>query len=167
MKKSRFIFLACLFTIGSLISVGLIINYDSESPEVQGDWPHKDLDELIKDSDLIAIVKVKDKKMKESKVEKEAGLKRQFSTLKIKEVIKGKPEKEIILNQAYNFVDIGKEYLMFLSKGSDGYYYELTNVSIVPKKNSKFKSKIKGLQGTFNKIELINKVEEKVKYRQG
>ncbi|MBO8155813.1 MAG: hypothetical protein H0Z32_05075 [Bacillaceae bacterium] len=161
MKKSILIFLACLFTIGSLVSVGLIIKYDSEPPEVQGDWPDKDIDELIKDSDLIAIVKVKDKKMKEG--EKEAGLKRQYSTLKIKEVIKGKPGKDIILSQALNFVDKGKEYLMFLSKDSDGYYYELTNVSIVPKKNRKFKSKIKGLQGTFYEIELINKVKEKVK----
>ncbi|MFZ3591860.1 hypothetical protein ACOI1C_22275 [Bacillus sp. DJP31] len=169
MKKYLLYALSCLFLLGSALSLTYIVNSktnDGVSTEAHADWPDKNIEELVLESDLIAVVKVKkiEKKIAEGVAEEEVS-NRQLSTLSIEKVIKGEKTKEIILNQALDYIDgnENRKYFMFLTEGTDGYYYELTNLAIVPEKEGVYKSKIKGLTDEFTEDIFISNIEAKIK----
>ena len=87
----------------------------------------------------------------------------QLTDLKIKEIIKGEAPKTITLNQALDYVEKNTKYLMFLNKGIDGYYYELTSTSIVEEDHEIFNSMIKEFEGEYNKSEFKDKIQTYVK----
>lgn len=168
MNKKIMYALIFMFTIGSVFSINTIIKYDKKkeiqlSTVTHADWPEKDFDELVNEADVIAVVKVKDKTIKEDPIDEEHFLERHYSELDIKKILKGNADTEIILNQALDYVEKNEKYLVFLRKGEDGLYYQLTDVAIVPNENGKYISKIKDLTKDFEEEELVKEIDKKAK----
>lgn len=134
--------LTLFFTIGSIFSINIIYQYNNQSkvhpsPIAHADWPELDINELINDADVIAIVQSTKQEFKEEPIDDGHFLERQYSDLDIKKVLKGNPDTEIVLNQAIDYIKKNEKYLVFLRKGEDGYYYELTDDAIVPYEEGK------------------------------
>ncbi|MGM8216028.1 hypothetical protein ACLIA0_10690 [Bacillaceae bacterium W0354] len=130
--------------------VSIPTNQSKFSNEAHADWPDLNIEEIYNEADIIAVVKTENinkKKITANKNQEDEKdvLEAQFTNLKIINLLKGNPsDKTIILNQALDFVENNKKYLMFLTKGEDGYYYEVTGTSILEFTNNKFMSNITG-----------------------
>lgn len=167
MKKYIQYSLISFFLLGTLFSMGYIMKSDTIQSKVElsknahADWPEKSFDELVLDADIIGVVKVKGTEKKLVKGQGGEVFNRQFSKLDVQRVIKGEKIKDITLNQAIDYVSKNGKYLMFLTKGTEGYYYELTNLAIVPEKEGKFSSGIKGLKGLYSEENIISAIERK------
>lgn len=165
MKKKFHFILSSFFLIGTLFSVGYLVqakNFKQNiSLEAHADWPTINFDEMMLGADLVAIVKIDDIKNEVQETENGEVFERQYSTLKVKKVIKGEEDKNIVLNQAINHVEKNGKYIMFLRKGTDGYYYELTDVAIAVENQGIFKTLIPDLKGEFSEEELISLLQKK------
>lgn len=167
MNRKIMYVLTFLFVIGSVFSFSLIVKYDKQkdmrfSTVTHADWPEKDFDELVEESDVIAIAQMENQSIKKEYLDEEHFIERRYSDLNIKEVLKGELETEIILNQALDYVEEGKQYLVFLRKGEDGYYYELTDDAIVPYEKGEYISNIKELTRNFKEKEIISEINKKI-----
>jgi len=159
--------LTLFFTIGSIFSINIIYQYNNQSkvhpsPIAHADWPELDINELINDADVIAIVQSTKQEFKEEPIDDGHFLERQYSDLDIKKVLKGNPDTEIVLNQAIDYIKKNEKYLVFLRKGEDGYYYELTDDAIVPYEEGKYISEIKDFTDEFKEEELINEINKQM-----
>lgn len=155
--------LIVLFTIGSIFSINIILKYNQQtkiqfSTITHADWPEKNFAELTNEADVIAIVQVKTQKNKEEPIGEGHFLERKYSNLDVKKILKGNLDTEIVLNQAVDYIEKNGKYLMFLRKGEDGFYYELTDNAVVPYKNGKYISEIEDLNNIFQEEEIINEI---------
>lgn len=163
--KSVYVLAISVFSTGILVvSVLFIAMFTNEpvhnySQEAHADWPHLDIDELIEKADLIAYVSSETAKTKYVQLADDSSIEAQFTDLEIQKVLKGESSNQVVLNQALDYVEADKSYLVFLSKGDDGLYYELSGESIIPENNHKFMSHIDGLSGDFS----LNEIDSKVK----
>ncbi|MGY3716832.1 hypothetical protein ACWE42_15055 [Sutcliffiella cohnii] len=161
--------LTLFFLTGSAFSIGIINKYGeikqyTFSSEAHADWPDYKIDTIVQEADLIAVVQVKDTNVGDP--EGIEGLVRQYSTLKVDKIISGEANKSIVLNQAVDYVEKNKKYLAMLSKGTDGYYYEVTNTALIPYDSINkelVKSQIRELKGDYTEEELINIIEKVLK----
>lgn len=116
-----------------------------DANSIQGDWPVYTINELAKDSDLIAYVEVTDAKNVDGNPPT------QESTLSILQLLKGtQSEKKINLSLADSkyFVVPGNKYIMFLSnKGS--HYTQIAFNALLPETSGKFNSTINGMTGEY------------------
>ncbi|MEK3974768.1 hypothetical protein [Psychrobacillus sp. FSL K6-1267] len=166
MKKVLMITLIFLFSIGSAFSLIVLAKSDSNpknkltfSAETHADWPDYDINELTEKADLIIIGKVKDSKRSLNKISQDFSIERQFSDITIDKTIKGNIENEIVLNQVLDYVETGENYLLFLDKGEDGYYYPMTDTATIKESNGEYYTNIEKLDGTFKEKELIDRIE--------
>ncbi|MYL35427.1 hypothetical protein GLW08_21330 [Pontibacillus yanchengensis] len=167
MNKFMQLSLLTVFSAGTIFSVS-ILNTDVNqsqayefSSEAHADWPEYNFEELATKSDAIVMGKVTNVEKKTVKhPQSQQEFNRQFSEVEVKNVLKGSTPDRITLNQAINYVDNGQVYVMFLKKSDDGYYYELSDTALVPEKHGKFRSSIKGLNGSLNKGQIEKEIKK-------
>lgn len=160
--------LICLFLIGSVLSIVLIGNLNSKQPQYNpqphADWDTYTFEQYInEEADLVAFVtvqKVEDKK----KINKD-DLDAKLSTLQLDEILFNKlPStslKNVVLDQATEFVQPGEKYLMFLTKKGE-YFYEIGAEGKIKINDGKFKTHIKGIEGEYTQEEFSKQFEVKV-----
>ncbi|MFC4387951.1 hypothetical protein ACFOZ1_09025 [Gracilibacillus marinus] len=149
--KKLFILLSVLLLITVISACQSNSNQESSfDGSQQGDWPSLSLDEMTERADLIAFAKVKDTK----KQKKENQLNVQISTLEVIETISGSVSGEIKLDQSNDFVEQGREYLVFLKKDKNGYFYSLSPSSLIQEQDGKYISDKLGSKGEYTKAEV-------------
>lgn len=164
MRKLLMSTLILCFSIGSVFSLMYILNFSSNnemqiSTELHADWPEYDIKSLTNRADIIVIGKVNNNKKSINKINDDLVLERQFSNIEVKKTLKGKSDKEIVINQSIDYIDKGEKYLFFLSRGEDGYYYPLSDQAIIVENNGKYNSKIDKFSGVFGEEEIVQEVE--------
>ncbi|MBP1999704.1 hypothetical protein J2Z69_000723 [Paenibacillus shirakamiensis] len=124
-------------------------NANSYNPEPHADWPEFKFDELVsKQSDLVVQVKVLSNQEKPA-VE---GLPpARLSKLQVINTIQGSAPNEITLDQALDFVKIGKTYILVLKKIGD-YYYESDKNSVILEENGSYNSNIPDFKKRFTEF---------------
>lgn len=173
MKRKFLITLIAFFSIGTVISFTILITdsmYDKNgvqklNTEASADWPVYDYNQMIDtNSDLIAFITVESIQDKElTGNENIDSLNAKISKLNIDDVLYNRSsniEKTIKLDQALDFVEPGQSYLMFLSK-NEGYYYVTDGNSVIPEKDNMYEVEVPGIEGKYDKIQFINKLEGK------
>jgi len=174
MKRKILIILLMVFTVGNIFSVTILITHNmyqnkiaqNYSIEASADWPVYDIYELMNDkSDLVVFATVKEIRDKEDiGDENHDSIKAKISTLQIDEIIySSTPSKQrtIKLDQALDYVEPGKSYLLFLNKNGD-YYYEVDGNSVIPEVDNMYKVDIPGIEGTYNKNQISMQIENKI-----
>lgn len=162
--KTVYYVLSSFFIIGSMILLIFMFNPPNKpfSNEAHADWPDLNFEELYKGADLIAVVQTDNLKRENMQVQlnnETDTFEAQFSELKVNKALKGETiSKTITLNQAIDYVDENTKYLMFLTKGEDGYYYELTDTSILEFEDKTFTSNITDFTGDHS----LTQIEEKI-----
>lgn len=175
MKRKILIILLMIFTVGSIFSVTILITHDmyqnkiaqNYSTEASADWPVYDIDQLISDkSDLVVFATVEDIRDKEDiGDENHDSIRAKISTLQVDEIVYSGTSsipRTIELDQALNYVEPGKSYLLFLKKNGD-YYYEVDGNSLIPEIDSMYKVDIPGIKGTYSKNQISMQIENKIK----
>src|SRR5690625_4360131 len=174
MKRKILIILLMVFIVGNIFSVTILITHNmyqdniaqNYSIEASADWPVYDIYELMNDkSDLVVFATVKEIRDKEDiGDENHDSIKAKISTLQIDEIIYSRtPSKQrtIKLDQALDYVEPGKSYLLFLNKNGD-YYYEVDGNSVIPEVDNMYKVDIPGIEGTYNKNQISMQIENKI-----
>ncbi|MCT2536217.1 hypothetical protein NC661_16735 [Aquibacillus koreensis] len=127
--------------------------------ESTADWASLDIEDIIDSSSTIALVKVKDV---EKSIDDE-GFESQLATLKVEKTLTDNVPQDIKLHQALNYVENGGRYILFIEqRGENGYYYELSEESVIPIKNNKAVSGISGFTGEFTIDEFFSELAKKV-----
>ncbi|MFD2045034.1 hypothetical protein ACFSTA_15215 [Ornithinibacillus salinisoli] len=159
MKKTIIsVILIAFFTVGTLLAILSIDNIEESapntpqySPEASADWPIYDFNTLMNEkTDLVAFItveSVEDKKVSEEK------LNAKLATLKITKLLYDNRNSidisdTILLDQAFEYVNVGESYLLFLEKKVD-YYYEVDGHSKIKEINGKYQVNIEGIEGSF------------------
>ncbi|WAA13269.1 hypothetical protein [Fervidibacillus halotolerans] len=134
------------------------------NPQPQADWDTYTFEQYInEEADLVAFVtvqKVEDK----PKINKD-DLDAKLSTLQLDEILFNKlPNtsiKNVLLDQATEFVQPGEKYLMFLTKKGE-YFYEIGAEGKIKLNGGEFKTHIKGIEGEYTQEEFAKQFEVKV-----
>lgn len=157
------LFIMVLFT--SILFIGCGSSHPNTNnegdTEAMGDWPVYDIEEMIKEVDLIAFVTVESIQALTGD-ENQDSLDRKASKLRIKDIAysENKNKEEVIeLSQAVNFVEQDKSYLLFLNKRGD-YYYVTDGNSVIPEQNGIYQVNVSGIEGEYDRRAFIERIEE-------
>lgn len=175
MKRKIIISLLIIFSVGSILSVIILITHNvhqnniaqNYSTESSADWPIYEIDQMLNNqSDLVVFATVEDIRDKEEiGNENHDGINAKISTLQIDEVVYSSSsniDRTIELDQALNYVEPGESYLLFLKKNGD-YYYEADGNSLIPEIDNTFEVEIPGIEGSYNKNQISKQIESKIK----
>ncbi|NUU78021.1 hypothetical protein [Paenibacillus xylanilyticus] len=122
---------------------------DLYNPIPHADWPEFNFEDLVTEqSDIVVHVKVIDT---QSKPHVDGQPQAQLATLEILDTIKGNSHDKIVLDQALDYVEKGKTYIMLLRQQGD-YFYESDKNSVIKEVDGLCTSNIPDFKGSFTEL---------------
>lgn len=127
-------------------------NGPTDESQNLADWPVYSFAEMMREKvDVVAIVTVVDS---ESKGTTESEPSSKLATLKVDKLLyerenNGHATREIKLNQAFDYVQLGESYLIFAEKNGE-YYYEVSGNALIKAEDGVYYVGIDGIEGFFD-----------------